>query len=208
MWTFQNDQQMKAILELEGARSARVVAIVGGAVLEQCLQNSLQWRLLPDKVGIERMFKPTGPLGPFANKIDLGYLLYMYDKPTRDVMSGVCKIRNFFAHQLVASFDAKDKNYQKAFARLTLHKTNEFYPDMNSLGPSKDKIPTPRSKRAVFVENIKILMFLLIRDMNMHMPWSNQPGVTYDAMRTVLDASQHTTLLDTRARPKPPRRQT
>jgi hypothetical protein len=74
IWTVQNSQQLQAIGEIE-LGSDRVIGIVAGALVEQRLEISLKFRLNPHEHTLNQSFKPTGPLGPFKNKIDLDFLL-------------------------------------------------------------------------------------------------------------------------------------
>jgi hypothetical protein len=80
VWFQLNQQQKDAVLELERSGSQRIVAVVGGALLDQSLEVALILRMRADEDTVRKVFKSSGPMGG-GNKVDLGYLLYMYGKP-------------------------------------------------------------------------------------------------------------------------------
>jgi hypothetical protein len=172
MWSTQNEQQQNAIREIQGcAQFPRIVAIVGGAFLEQRLTITLEARLRPSKKVIERMFKPTGPLGSFANKIHLAYLLHMYPSIIYEHMLAICDIRNKFAHTLhFENFHVKGLDEQ--FKKLTLHQKLEYYPYLPR--QQKEKVEHCDNRSQVFITNLKILLMYLLFDAAKHMPESNQ----------------------------------
>lgn len=121
VWSIQKEQQDKAVYEMAETRSPRIVAVVGGALLDQSLRHALEYRMRPDKDTRRKLFRENGPLGGLGNKIDLGYLLYMYDEQTHAALIGISQIRNLFAHHLDMTFEAVDKGMVKAQDKLTLH---------------------------------------------------------------------------------------
>lgn len=97
----------KALRELH-SESDRAVALVGGAVVEQCLHDALLVHLHKDKRLTDRLFHPSSALGSFAIKIDLGYLVGLYGDGARSELNLIRKIRNEFAHNLeVQTFAAE-----------------------------------------------------------------------------------------------------
>jgi len=90
------------IAEIEGAHD-RSAAIVGGALIEQCLEEALIAYLHHDKNITKELFRPSGAIGAFETKIRLGKLVGLYsDAAYRDLMI-LKKIRNRFAHEMDAS---------------------------------------------------------------------------------------------------------
>jgi DNA-binding MltR family transcriptional regulator len=172
MWSTQNAQQEAAIKEIQGcAQFPRIVAVVGGSLLEQRLTNVLEARLRSSKKVIERMFKPTGPMGPFANKIHLAYLLHMYPSIVYEHILAISEIRNKFAHALhFWNFHIKELDDQ--FRKLTLHEKLKFYPHLP--GIKKAKIEHCENRTQIFIVNLKILLMYLMFDYEKHMPESNQ----------------------------------
>jgi hypothetical protein len=134
-------------------------------------------------------------LGPFGTRINVAYLLYAIDKPTRDAMSGLAKVRNAFAHNLDINFRSSHAELKKGMARLRLHEIHERYP--HPLWEGTDKpINKPTTPRAVFITNMRIMMALLMRDLNAHEPYSTVPVV----LAKQLPSSYR------RARPSPPQK--
>jgi hypothetical protein len=60
--------------------------------------TSIKSRLLKDSDVTNKLFKPSGPMGGFAAKVELGYLLNIYTKETRADLLTMADIRNMFAH--------------------------------------------------------------------------------------------------------------
>ena len=168
MWSTQNEQQQRAIIEIQGcAQFPRIMAVVGGALLDQRLTMMLEARLRPSKKVIERLFKPTGPMGPFANKIHLAYLLHMYPSIIYEHMLTICDIRNKFAHTLhFETFHIKELDNQ--FRKLILHQKLEYYPHLP--GVRKVKIEHCENRSQIFITNLKILLMYLLFDHEKHVP--------------------------------------
>jgi hypothetical protein len=120
------------------------------------------------------MFNPIGPLGPFANKIDLGYLLYMYDLRMKYALTAISRIRNHFAHHLSQSFSSTEKEFNKCLGRLTLHHGLKFYPNpLISSGDTDEKIRKAANNKQLFLINVRLALIFLMRDMHLHVPYGN-----------------------------------
>jgi hypothetical protein len=104
-----------------------VKAVVGGALLEGTVHRTLSECFRNDPGLVGNLFKPEGSLGNIAPKIDILYLLGGVDKPTRSALKGIARGRNFFAHNIDASFDAHHEEFKDAMTRLTLHKGRTYY---------------------------------------------------------------------------------
>jgi hypothetical protein len=183
MWFQLNQQQKDAVLELERSNSERIVAVVGGALLDQSLQVAVELRMRQDKDALRKVFKPNGPMGG-QNKVDLGYLLYMYEKDVRDVLTAIFTIRNYFAHNLTMSFDTDHPEMVKALSLLTLHHQNANYPDPSDTGSMDDApIGIVESNKDRFIANLKIALILLARDHDAHLPYQNTPMAMVRAKR-------------------------
>lgn len=89
---------LEGMSELIGS-SDRACAIVGGSLLEQALGRALKCYLHKNKKIDEKLFQPSGPLGAFATKIRLGYLIGMYGYTALGDFEIVKDIRNRFAHR-------------------------------------------------------------------------------------------------------------
>jgi hypothetical protein len=61
--------------EIEATQSDRAAAIVAGSFLEEHLTTRIQLRMHKNAKITKALFRPSGPLGAFATKIDLGFLM-------------------------------------------------------------------------------------------------------------------------------------
>jgi hypothetical protein len=175
VWAVLNPAQNAALTELmEGQNSDRIVAILGGAMLDDSLRNALELRLRPAKSTNDKLFGIGGPLGNTGPKIDLAYQLYMFEKPMLDAMHGLTEIRNLFAHRLDMTFFDAGKKFTGAVAKLTLHEGRTHYPNpfRNRLESDHELEPTD-SVRGKFFVNLQICLIWLMGDRHEHLPWSN-----------------------------------
>ena len=173
VWAVINPAIGKAIEEFADSTSHRIVAVVGGAVVEESLRRALETRL---RFGddSEKFFDPiNGPLGPFAAKVRLGYLLHMYDEPERDCLNAIVRIRNIFAHRLdVTSLDQDNGELRKATAKLILQTRYNHYPHPFHDGNS-ERVEAPADMRETLIINMRICMVLLMRDLKLHQAYTN-----------------------------------
>lgn len=89
--------------------SDRAVAIVGGSIVEECLELALLAHLHRNKKITDQLFASSGAFGAFATKIHLGFLTGIYGPDAHKELSIVKDIRNTFAHSLtVKAFDAQE----------------------------------------------------------------------------------------------------
>jgi hypothetical protein len=176
---FPGDRSARAVLELITANlvpsgSERVVAMVGGAMLEEAVDRTLRERLLNISGLVDNLLGVDRPLGNTGPKIDLLRLLDCFDDKTHSAMKGIASVRNFFAHQLDASFDSLDEKFARAMRRLTHHENKSHYPH-HLFGPDSNIAIEPvTSKRDQFVVNLKLALIALMRDRVSHHPYANQ----------------------------------
>jgi hypothetical protein len=76
----------------------RGAAILATSWLDDYLTAAIKSKLLNDKDTIKKLFKPSGALGSLGVKADIGFLLRLYSKKTRDDLHHIAGIRNLFAH--------------------------------------------------------------------------------------------------------------
>ena len=92
--------------QFQQEKNERAAAILGGAFLDTLLQHSLVNFLVDDLKEVERLLAYDKPLGTYGGRISFAYCLGLIGKIVRDDLRLVGKIRNRFAHDLRASFDA------------------------------------------------------------------------------------------------------
>ena len=126
-WAIFSAAHQSAIKEIMQSDSDRIVAIVGGAILDDTLDRNLSERFRDHKDTTRKLLKVNGPLGNTGPKIDLLYQLHAFEKPVRDALSGLSDARNFLAHNLEASLDSTDEKMVNAMEKLILHEERTHY---------------------------------------------------------------------------------
>jgi DNA-binding MltR family transcriptional regulator len=181
VWAIGNPTQDVALRELIRSESSdRIVAIIGGAILEDSLKEAMTSRFRSTSGHSadvnEKLFRVGGPLGNLQPKIDLGYQLYMFEKPLRNAMYGVAEIRNLFAHQLNMTFESTDKKIVEATKKFTLHEGRTHYPvPWNDKQNLEYEIEPTNSARDKFIVNLKLCLSWLMVDGTRHQMNSNVP---------------------------------
>ncbi len=181
-WAIFRVEHLRAIGEIISAGSGTVAAILGGVMLDDTLRRTLSERLRNDKNIASKLLKVNGALGNTGPKIDLLYMLGAFDKPVRNALYGLSEIRNFFAHNLDASFDSQTKELLDPIQKLILHEDRKYYPHRIYDENSKAKIEEVENNRAIFIVNLKFCLIALMRDRVSHDTWSNKP-LTKTAIR-------------------------
>lgn len=162
-WFLSSNNQFNALNEIEQTTSDRATAIVGGAFLEADLRNAIEVRLLADDNITNKMFKPTGPLGPFEAKANLGFLLKIYDKDVHSDLVTMGAIRNRFAHwPQPVKFDSRD--IRKLCKELVIVDKEE-YPKMPGEGLPDELRSLPHlaadaEPRDRFILTIKLMVII------------------------------------------------
>jgi hypothetical protein len=179
VWATLGAEQNAAINELiHGQQSDRIVAILGGALLDDSLRQALELRLRAKDGNTdmnEKLFRAGGPLGNLQPKIDLGYQLYLLDKSYRNSMCGLAEIRNLFAHNLSMTFSDSGEKMKNASAKLTLHDGKEFFPSPVRWHENRHPIGQVNSLKDKFLVNLKFCLLWLFMDSVKHHANCNAP---------------------------------
>jgi DNA-binding MltR family transcriptional regulator len=189
---FPDDKYSQGVIELlkeaaEPSGSERVMAVVGGALLEEAVDRTLHERLIDDPAVVKNLLEIGRPLGNIAPQIDLLYLLGAFDDRTHRALKGLARVRNFFAHRTDASFDSLDKDFTDAMKRLILHEDRTHYPH-HLFGPDSDAAIEPvKSMRDRFVVNLKLGLIALMRDRISHHEFSNEPRTEQEMLANFPD---------------------
>ena len=85
----------------------RTVAILGAALVEESLEQTLRFQLAGDTKVVDSLFKPDRPLGTFGAKIDLCFAIGIIGKITYASLKKIKDVRNRFAHELLMLNDKK-----------------------------------------------------------------------------------------------------
>jgi len=163
-WLISKDDHREALAEIEQTKSDRATAIVAATFLEADLRNALEARLREDEKIIKKLFKPTGPLGPFQNKAELAYLMGIYDAGIRDDIISVASIRNMFAH-VVKPLTFHTREIGKLCRGLRIVDSDP-YPQIPGRGLPDELRSPPRiepnaSLRERFILSIKLITIAL-----------------------------------------------
>lgn len=104
--------------------SNRAVAVVWPAIVENRLTDALRSYLRPDESVANELFRPEGPLGPFGQKIRLGYMLGLYEQDLKDDLVLLAKIRNAFAHRVdITGFEVSPvRDWMDNMTTLKVHR--------------------------------------------------------------------------------------
>jgi DNA-binding MltR family transcriptional regulator len=143
MWLTVDADEIAAINELETATD-RAVGIVVGSIVESRLTDIIKRCFVQNPAKIKGepveklMFQSSGPIGAFASKIRLAYLIGLIGEQFFRELETMKNIRNEFAHHLeIGSFDVlsvKDK-----CANLKLIEKIAVDPDLRK--PLNDSFP-------------------------------------------------------------------
>lgn len=162
-WILSSDSHRKALEEIQQTASDRATALVGATLVERDLLNAIEARLVDDSDVVKKLFKPAGPIGNFGTKVELGYLLSIYDKSARDDLNQFVTIRNRFAHSIEPlKFDSRE--IKKLCASLTIVDATE-YPKVPGKGlPDDLRSPPHLSQNAAprdrFIQAIRLFIIL------------------------------------------------
>jgi hypothetical protein len=173
-WAIFDDSHTRGIIEMISSGSERVLTVVGGALLDETVRRTLKERFRDEPGIVANILEVERPLGSLGAKIDVLYLLYGIEQ-TREALKGLAGVRNFFAHNLDASFDSVDKEFLKAMSRLRLHENRTHYPHHLYGGDGPYAIESIKNRRTQFVVNLKLGLIMLMRDRVSHRTHTNQP---------------------------------
>jgi hypothetical protein len=188
-WAVLADQETRdtnAVVEMISTQTARITAIVGGALLDEHIRRTLAERL---RKGNTAGWLLSVPLINLEPKIALLYLLNAFDKATFNALKGIVGVRNFYAHDLSASqsFETEtNKEFLEHIGFLTLHEGRSHYPDHRYGGDSRFAIEPVTDRRSQFLVNLKLGLIALMRDRCSHEPYSNK-GLTDDEIKKKFD---------------------
>jgi DNA-binding MltR family transcriptional regulator len=163
-WILSSDAHRIALEEIEQTKSDRATAIVGATLLENDLRNAIEARLLKNANLINKLFKPTGPLGPFQTKADLALLLGVFDDQIHADLTTIISIRNLFAHNIKPlKFNSKEISKLCSELRVVEH---DPYPQIPGRGlpdelRSPQRINSKAPPRDRFLLAIKLIVIAL-----------------------------------------------
>lgn len=154
---FDNNDHHQAITNIINSESDVIAAVVGGAMLDEAITETLRLRFRnDDRDSTKKLLKPSGAMGNSGAKIDVLYQLQFIDKTTHRTLAGMTKIRNAFAHNLAITFDSDEKDIVDGIKMLRLHEGLTHYPHTFLKRRSMSPIEPIVTNRDKFTVNLKL----------------------------------------------------
>ncbi len=195
-WCIINPDQILAIGEVEHSKWERVAALVICAMLDQSLRASIWCRLRADRDITRKIFTPNGALGDTTRKVDVAYMLNVFEKDVHAALTGITEIRNLFAHNLSIHLDSADTRMALAVKKLRLHQGRTEYPHPFLKRSSNIAMEPVVTTLDQLIVNGKICLIVLNGDFYMQNPGSEEPAFYNSFVR-----DSHGQLLDRHGRP-------
>jgi len=104
----------------------RAAGVMWAALVDLRIDALFEIGLRPDKAVYNELFQPSGPLGSYAVKVRLAYMLGWFGEDIYNDLLLVARIRNRFAH----SIEAKDFSDQRISAWLKNMKWYQTLPPL------------------------------------------------------------------------------
>jgi hypothetical protein len=124
MFEGKSDSEVQTMcFELIQKENDRGSALLAAVLAENILQQLLSARLLLP-CGQEKLLDGfNSPIGTFSSKIELTYRLGIIPKGLADLLNGLRKIRNIFAHETIADFETPSvaSKTESAFQTNPIH---------------------------------------------------------------------------------------
>jgi hypothetical protein len=179
VWYLVSGEEQNAI-ETLNRESDRSAAIVAATIVERRLTSSLISFLHPNTNITGQFFRTSGPLGSFANKIDLAFLTGLCGADAHRDLVTMKDIRNAFAHLLsVSNFKSQKisdltKNL-KLVEKCTIEETIDARrespgPILIGIDHRDERLGDPR-ERYLLSARVLIMGFSAQTNLGMPQPW-------------------------------------
>jgi DNA-binding MltR family transcriptional regulator len=120
-WVHVSKDVESALREIE-TDSDRAAAIVAATLVDEHLTLALRHSLHQNKSIANEMFSNSGPLGSFASKINLAFLIGIFSIKCHKELNTIKRIRNLFAHNLTIS-GCESEQVNDLVKNLVLHQS-------------------------------------------------------------------------------------
>jgi hypothetical protein len=172
-WTVRDAKRDRETTDAIERQEDRGAAILAAAYLEDRLTRAIKAQLISDAKITNSFFSGMGPLATFSAKINLAYLMGIFNETNKDFFHTIRKIRNEFAHNLapIAFENPKIERLCKQLYSIDgikqLKNINDdglrSYPEILALntmwlGPL---IALPNTPRNSYMNTIKVMLFLM-----------------------------------------------
>jgi hypothetical protein len=98
-WLVEDNSYGEVIAEIE-RQSDRAASLIAASLLEDRLLKLIKSTLVGHKTIEDKMFKGSGPVASFSAKIDLAFVMGLFDDDVHKRMHTIREIRNEFAHNV------------------------------------------------------------------------------------------------------------
>jgi DNA-binding MltR family transcriptional regulator len=183
-WIGKADTEAEQLALLEAFRDIdegddRAIAIAAAAFLEDHLAIALKARFHQDEKILNDMFRSSGPLGSFAAKINMAFLIGLCSKETCKEMHTIKDIRNEFAHKGLTR-DFNSQRVRDLANNLTIGKS--FKITIKKITKGDEAEPPivldrkPETTRDLYVRSCQMLLtFLMYHTSRSSPPPPNPP---------------------------------
>lgn len=103
-----DDEVYDTALNLIKKENDRGAALLAAMMAEHCLDVLIEKRLLPPYSKEQFISGFNSPIGTFSSKIELSYRIGLISQGLAKLLHSLRKIRNTYAHELVADFDSPE----------------------------------------------------------------------------------------------------
>jgi DNA-binding MltR family transcriptional regulator len=171
MWLLSMDGRVTSdVIREFNAQSPRTVAIVGAAILEDCLERLLKLRFPVDGETKRELFKSTGAIGNLDVKIKMAYAFGILSKAAFSDFRTICEIRNKFAHRLdIDSFehaDVRHKCFDLKLIETHLFEAGQPHEDGLNMTLSVEKL----AEKLMSPRDRFFLSVMFLHGINIHVP--------------------------------------
>jgi hypothetical protein len=174
MWITIQPEKDRAIFDEIHRMDDRAAAIISCGYLERSLEAAVRSKLKDDKKILNKFLRGMGPLATLSAKIDMAFLLDLYDDDYLKCLHSVREIRNLFSHdpnplhfsapEIVKCSEGLFDPSQKAWDfHHRLEKMSKSAPDVIAkLAPFLvSHLRADDSVRAKYLGSIQLCVFLL-----------------------------------------------
>jgi hypothetical protein len=135
MWITSEPEKDRTIFDEIHRMDDRAAAIIACGYLDRSLEHAVRSKLRDDRRLLNKFFGGMGPLATFSAKIDMGFLLDLYDEDYLSCLHSIRKIRNLFSHD-PTPVDFSDSEIKKFATNLFSpgEKAKEFHDKLEKTG--------------------------------------------------------------------------
>lgn len=189
-WTIRNETDKAIILEIS-KQTDRGAALIATAYLEERLTDAIKARLVRDVKLENTLFKGSGPLASLSAKINMGFLLGIYEQDIRRFLHTVKDIRNAFAHR-PEPMNFKTQKIKDLCCNVDISLQTELHfaaPD-GTISDINFDIKSDGTPRTAFFNMTMYLLLILDMEINIAPPRGPAPPVFQSLTKRFLESNE------------------